>query len=130
VTLLPFRRAGSVYPLNVMVLSNNMMAAVYHDRIDKAERDRVIVTTFRLVCALPPIICASAFRNLASIIGYAGSLAIVISMIVPPYLAMRSREMCQKRFGASDTPFDGPLSSPLALRCVMAAGTALLVATV
>jgi hypothetical protein len=55
-----------------MVLSNNSMAAVYGDRVDKAERDRVIVTVFRLLCAVPPIVCALFLRSLTEIVDYAG----------------------------------------------------------
>jgi hypothetical protein len=55
-----------------MVLSNNSMAAIYGDRVDKAERDRVIVTVFRLLCAVPPIVCALFLRSLTEIVDYAG----------------------------------------------------------
>ncbi|KAG5188382.1 hypothetical protein JKP88DRAFT_353407 [Tribonema minus] len=72
VVLFPALDVLSVYPLNVMVLANNLMAAVYHDRVDKAEQDRVIVAVFRLGCAVPPILAAVALNSLTQIVDYAG----------------------------------------------------------
>lgn len=56
----------------VQVVANNMMAAVYNDHVDNAENDSVIVTTFRICCAVPPLLCALLWRDFASIVGYAG----------------------------------------------------------
>ncbi|CAN0500234.1 unnamed protein product, partial [Discosporangium mesarthrocarpum] len=72
VVLFPAIDVTSVYPLNVMVVANNIMAAVYSDRMDKAEKDRVIVTTFRMACAIPPLVFAAVFRDLTKIVDYAG----------------------------------------------------------
>lgn len=49
-----------------------MMAAVYNDHVDNAEADNVIVTTFRISCAVPPLLCALLFKDFAAIIDYAG----------------------------------------------------------
>lgn len=49
-----------------------MMAAVYNDHVDNAENDSVIVTTFRIACAVPPLFCALLWKDFASIVGYAG----------------------------------------------------------
>lgn len=49
-----------------------MMAAVYNDHVDNAENDSVIVTTFRIFCAVPPLLCALIWRDFAAIVGYAG----------------------------------------------------------
>lgn len=54
------------------VVANNMMAAVYNDHVDNAENDAVIVTTFRIACAVPPLLCALLWRDFAAIVGYAG----------------------------------------------------------
>lgn len=48
------------------------MAAVYNDHVDNAENDSVIVTTFRIACAVPPLLCALLWRDFAAIVGYAG----------------------------------------------------------
>lgn len=48
------------------------MAAVYNDHVDNAENDPVIVVTFRILCAVPPLLCALVWRNFAAIVGYAG----------------------------------------------------------
>lgn len=49
-----------------------MMAAVYNDHVDNAENDSVIVTTFRIACAVPPLLWALLFKDFAAIVGYAG----------------------------------------------------------
>lgn len=54
------------------VVANNMMAAVYNDHVDNAENDSVIVTTFRVACAVPPLLWALLFKDFAAIVGYAG----------------------------------------------------------
>ena len=54
------------------VVANNMMAAVYNDHVDNAENDSVIVTTFRIACAVPPLLWALLFKDFAAIVGYAG----------------------------------------------------------
>lgn len=51
-----------------------MMAAVYNDHVDNAETDGIIVTTFRIGCAVPPLLCALVFRDFAKIVDYAGVL--------------------------------------------------------
>jgi len=76
----------SIYPLNTLIMSQNLMAFVYHDRIDKAEEDDVIKLVFRLLCAVPPILCAVAISNLLSIMDYAGATVCILSFIIPPYL--------------------------------------------
>lgn len=54
------------------VVANNLMAAVYNDHVDNAENDSLIVTTFRIGCAVPPLLWALLFKDFASIVGYAG----------------------------------------------------------
>lgn len=54
------------------VVANNLMAAVYNDHVDNAENDSVIVTTFRIGCAVPPLLWALLFKDFAAIVGYAG----------------------------------------------------------
>lgn len=50
-----------------------MMAAIYHDHVDHAENDKVVITTFRIACAVPPLLCALLLRDFAAIISYAGA---------------------------------------------------------
>ncbi|CAM9126041.1 unnamed protein product, partial [Laminaria digitata] len=123
VVLFPAMDVTSVYPLNVMVVANNMMAAVYNDHVDNAENDSVIVTTFRIACAVPPLLWALLFKDFAAIVGYAGCLTVLIAFVFPAYLNLISQRMCNERFGASKTPFTGAVtSSTPALMACMAFG--------
>eukprot|EP00752_Nemacystus_decipiens_P009075 g8103.t1 len=128
VVLFPAMDVTSVYPLNVMVVANNMMAAVYNDHVDNAENDSVIVTTFRIFCAVPPLLCALLWRDFAAIVGYAGCLTVMIAFVFPAYVNLLSKRMCEERFGASKTPFTGTItSSTPALYACMGFGVLLFV---
>ncbi|CAM9699999.1 unnamed protein product [Choristocarpus tenellus] len=123
IVLFPAIDVTSVYPLNVMVLASNMMAMVYNDRVDKAESDGVIVKTFRIACAAPPILCALLFRDLTRIVDYAGGMALIVALVIPGYLNHISQVMCEERFGTSQTPYSGRFSSSkVVLFTVMALG--------
>ncbi|CAM9330066.1 unnamed protein product [Hapterophycus canaliculatus] len=120
VVLFPAMDVMSVFPLNVMVVANNMMAAVYNDHVDNAENDAVIVTTFRIVCAVPPLLCALLWRDFAAIVGYAGCLTVIIAFVFPAYVNLLSKRMCEERFGESKTPFTGAVTSstPALYACI------------
>ncbi|CAB1101799.1 unnamed protein product [Ectocarpus sp. CCAP 1310/34] len=106
VVLFPAMDVTSVYPLNVMVVANNMMAAVYNDHVDNAENDSVIVTTFRGEADVVPFID--------------GCLTVMIAFVFPAYVNLLSKRMCEERFGASKTPFTGAITSstPALYACI------------
>lgn len=54
------------------VVANNMMALVYNDHVDDAQTDAIVVITFRVACAVPPLLCALLFRNFSEIVNYGG----------------------------------------------------------
>ncbi|CAM9145975.1 unnamed protein product, partial [Hapterophycus canaliculatus] len=120
VVLFPALDVASVFPLDVMVVANNMMAAVYDDHIDSAENDAVIVVTFRILCAVPPLLFALLWRDFAAIVGYAGCLMVIIAFVFPAYVNLLSKRMCEERFGESKTPFTGAVSSstPALYTCI------------
>ncbi|CAN0378008.1 unnamed protein product [Ascophyllum nodosum] len=128
VVFFPALDVTSVYPLNVTVLANNAMATIYNDHVDSANIDPVVVTTFRMACAVPPLLCALLFRDFAAIVGYGGNLAIMIAFVIPAYLNLISQKMCEERFGSSRTPFTGDVvsSTPVLYAC-MVLGTLLFV---
>ncbi len=97
----------------------------YHDRVDKAMRDRVIRTTFRLACGIPPILLSFVCSRLKLIETYAGSLSIIIALIFPSYLSIQSQKRCQDRFGSSRTAYDNVFSSPKVARTILIAGVCL-----
>ncbi|CAM9635109.1 unnamed protein product [Pylaiella littoralis] len=122
VVLFPAMDVTSVYPLNVMVLANNLMAAVYNDHVDNAENDPVIVVTFRIMCSVPPLLCALVWRDFAAIVDYAGSITVVIAFVFPAYVNLISKRMCEERFGASKTPFTGAFTSSTPVLYAVIAG--------
>ncbi|CAM9564587.1 unnamed protein product [Ascophyllum nodosum] len=131
VVFFPALDVTSVYPLNVMVVANNVMATVYSDHVDSASTDPVVVTTFRIACAMPPLLCALFVRDFAAIVGFGGNLAIMIAFVIPAYLNLLSQKLCEERFGASRTPFTGDVvSSTPALHACMVLGALLFVGLV
>lgn len=50
------------------------MELVYGDNVERAGTDRIIITTFRAGCAIPPLLCALLLRDLSQIVFYAGEL--------------------------------------------------------
>mmetsp|Transcript_18363 Transcript_18363/g.24233 ORF Transcript_18363/g.24233 Transcript_18363/m.24233 type:complete len:169 (+) Transcript_18363:1-507(+) len=128
VILFPVMDVVSIYPLNSITMASNVMAAFYHDRIDKAEKDKFIVRFFRTICTVPPLLCALFVGdNLDIVLSYAGSCAIPIAMIIPPYLNYISQKKVIEEldFPSPKTHLTGVFSSPSALFCIMAIGSIL-----
>ncbi len=102
----------------------------YHDRIDKAMRDRVVYTVFRLACGIPPILLSFLCSHLKLIETYAGSISIVIALIFPSYLSLQSRKRCIDRFGSSRTAYDTIFSSPVIARVILFVGICLFILSI
>jgi len=119
----------SVYPLNALIMAQNLMAFVYHDRVDKAEEDAVIKTTFRLAAALPPLLCALSVSNLVSILDYAGATVCLVSFIIPPYLNQLSIKHIEDEFETTKTrtPFSTLFSYALPSKILIILGWVLFV---
>mmetsp|Transcript_27538 Transcript_27538/g.34416 ORF Transcript_27538/g.34416 Transcript_27538/m.34416 type:complete len:137 (-) Transcript_27538:276-686(-) len=108
----------SVFPLCAITMASNAMAVYYHDRIDKAEKDKYIVRFFRLLCSVSPFLCSFFLSNgFDAILMYGGMSAIPISLIIPPYLNYISQKVVKKRLGyrTANTPFTGICSHPVIL---------------
>ncbi len=99
----------------------------YHDRVDKAMRDRVVVVTFRLACGIPPILLSFFCSRLKLIETYAGSISIAIALIFPSYLSLQSQKRCQDKFGTSRTAYDTVFSKPRVARLIIFIGICLFV---
>ena len=53
-----------------------------------------------------------------------GCLAIIIALVIPPYLNIVSRQTCQKKFGRVETPYSmGVVSSPAVSWCILIVGS-------
>eukprot|EP01084_Bolivina_argentea_P051721 95143_1 len=130
IVLFPALDVISVYPVNTIVAANVLMALVYHDRVDKAMRDRVVNTTFRLACGIPPILLSFLCSRLKLIETYAGSISIVIALIFPSYLSLQSRKRCQDQFGTSQTAYDTLFSSPTIAKVILFVGISLFILSI
>ncbi|CAM9246931.1 unnamed protein product [Heterosigma akashiwo] len=110
-------------------MAQNLMAFVYHDRVDKAEEDAVIKTTFRLAAALPPLLCALSVSNLVSILDYAGATVCLVSFIIPPYLNQLSIKHIEDEFETTKTrtPFSTLFSYALPSKILIILGWVLFV---
>ncbi|CAM9101584.1 unnamed protein product [Heterosigma akashiwo] len=128
VLLFPALDVVGIFPLNAIAAAQNLMAATYHDRMDKAESDKFIVRFFRLVTSLTPILLALFVgSNLDTVLCYAGTCAVLICMIIPPFLNLKSQKYVKEHLGFSnaDTPFSGPMSKPAVLKSLMGVGALL-----
>ena len=82
----------SAFPLNGITLGNSLMGSYYGSMIRQVEGDRLKVTLFRLLGAVPPIIGACFVRELGTITAYTGVTGFIIAFTFPAILNMKSRE--------------------------------------
>lgn len=99
IVLFPAADVLSIFPLNTIVVADNILAVYYGDKIDKIQHNTHIRRLFRLFVAVPPIVGACLCANFTKIIDYTGVLAIVISCIFSPLLSILGRETCRSEFG-------------------------------
>uniref|UniRef100_A0A7S2V546 Amino acid transporter transmembrane domain-containing protein n=1 Tax=Fibrocapsa japonica TaxID=94617 RepID=A0A7S2V546_9STRA len=99
VLIFPVFDTISAFPLNAINLSTNVMAAIYHDRVDKAERDPTICGFFRGTCASVALVAAAFCTKLDVILDYAGSFGILLAMVIPPYLSYVSEKGTREELG-------------------------------
>ena len=135
VALFPAIDCLSVFPLNAVFLSNNVMACFFQRRWHAGEISRRTRYLCRLLCCVPPFACAFAFPSLAKALSFTGIVGIVLPFIITPLLHASSLAECHQRWGATD--FDraelaagfglGALSSPRFVVAFGAFGSLLLV---
>jgi len=104
----------SAFPLNAITLGNNLMGAVFGRRIHEVEQNRWIVSSFRMIASIPPIILGIIVRKLGTITDYAGTSGFIITFTFPALLYIYSSrkaalkgftiETAYATFGSS-TPF-------------------------
>ena len=136
VELFPAFDCLSVFPLNAVFLSNNLMASLFERRWHAGEVPRRTRYLCRLLCCVPPFACAFAFPSLAKALNFTGIVGIVLPFIITPLLHRASRLECEQRWGVKrfaraeeEAGFVLPygLSSPLFVMLIGASGMGLLV---
>lgn len=103
VLLFPALDVASAFPLNAITLGNNMldMGNTQQNDIDCQSAGpplRVKTVGFRLLAAVPPLVVAVFVRDLGRISEYAGTVGIVITLVFPALLNLRSRTLMKEVF--------------------------------
>ena len=134
VALFPALDCLSVFPLNAVFLSNNVLSVLFQKRWHAGRLPRRTRYGARLLCCVPPFACAFAFPSLAKALSFTGIVGILLPFIVTPVLHRASLAECTARWGAA--AFDraerdvgyglGPLSSPVVASAFGFIGCALL----
>ena len=138
VSIFPAIDCLSVFPMNAIFLSNNLLAVVFQKRWHAGRIDRRTRYACRLLCCVPPLICAFAFPSLAKALGFTGIIGIVLPFIVTPMLHAASLREYRNRWGAAyfdacerDSDFaQYGFSSPAVVKASGAFGALLLAYTV
>lgn len=100
----PALNVMSAYPLNAIVLGNNLLVGACGS---SAETDRLVKVFFRLLASTPPIIGAFFVKELGIITSYAGVLAFVTVLAYPALLFISSKRAVEKRGKMNATYYDG-----------------------
>lgn len=111
VVTFPALNVVSSFPLNAIVLGNNLMAAVYGEDVHEHEANIKYRVLFRLLSSVPPIIGAIFVRELGLITSYAGIFAIATAFVFPPLLYMQSIAITERRGLKRRTCYEGAGSS-------------------
>ncbi|CAB9518408.1 expressed unknown protein [Seminavis robusta] len=83
-----------VFPLHALVLGNSLMAVWYKDRTNPLQQNRWIISAFRIVAAVPPLIGGLYVRELGTILDYNGIFGLAIAFVFPAWLYLSSTERC------------------------------------
>jgi len=110
VVLFPALDVASAFPLNGITLGNCLMGKYYGEDIRKHEGDRRKVTVFRILAAVPPIIGATAVRQLDTITEYTGLTGYIICFVFPGLLHINSEKECKRRGVEERTIYGGFLT--------------------
>ena len=133
VSLFPAVDCLSVFPINALFLSNNLMSIAFGDKWRSGGVRRRVRVGSRLLCILPPFACALAFPSLAKALDFTGLVGIALAYIVTPALHLTSLHMCRARWGGqafdaaeAEAGFATRLSRPNLVIGMGASGTLLL----
>ncbi len=125
VVLFPPCDVISAFPLNGLTLGNNLLAAFVPDPAQQLVRRNKVV--FRLLAAIPPVVGACFFRNLTTVLNYAGCTGIVLAFLFPALLQYASINQARVDIGADvRTPYSYALLTHRAFIFFMIALSAIL----
>ena len=119
VVLFPPFDVVSAFPLNGLTLGNNLMAACVTD--PATQRLARVKVPFRLLAAVPPIAGALFFRDLKTVLDYAGCTGIILAFLFPTLLQWASINTAQVQVGDFRTPFSTALATNKAVLSLMIA---------
>jgi len=111
VVAFPALNVVSSFPLNAIVLGNNLMAAVQGEDVHEHETNVKCRVIFRLLSSVPPIIGSTFVRELGVITSYAGIFAIATAFVFPPLLYIQSIAITERRGLKRRTCYEGVGSS-------------------
>lgn len=87
------------YPLNAIVLGNNLLSAWAGDVSPSIEKRRCIKLTFRFIAAATPLVGAFFVHDLAKILSVTGVVGFGLAFIFPASLNVFSQRACDRIFG-------------------------------
>jgi len=135
VALFPALDCLSVFPMNAIFLSNNVLATLFQRRWHAGAISRQTRYACRLACCVPPFACAFAFPSLSRALDFTGIVGIVLPFIITPLLHRASLRECRARWGRdrfddfeADGDYAGRGWSPPGLVSAAGAAGALLLA--
>lgn len=116
VVLFPALDVLSIAPLTTIVLADNLLPALLLHASPPSPDGRGSTwrrPVCRVVCGVPPVVCAWFVPNLSRAVAWTGAIAILVSFVVPPYLNHLSFVALTEEQGLdTTTPFSTRLCSP------------------
>jgi hypothetical protein len=115
IVLFPALDVASAFPLNAIILGNNLMSFYFTDSYHSHPVDHYwypyIKKIFRLLAAVPPLLGAASINDLGKITDYTGITGFAIAFIFPSLLAIYSEELCKRLNLSYTTPYSHVLTS-------------------
>lgn len=99
------------YPLNAIVLGNNLLSAYAGDVTPSMEQSRLVKHGFRLLAAVLPIVGAFLVSDLDRILSVTGVVGFGVAFFFPAILSAKSATMCVQVFGEQKAG-PGPARTP------------------
>ena len=118
VVVFPALNCISSFPLNAIVLGNNMMATIYGDNVREYELNIRFRVAYRLLSTVPPIVGALFVRELGLITAYAGLFSIATAFVFPPLLYIQSKAMARTAGLENKTCYENIYASNIAATAI------------
>lgn len=130
VVLFPALDVISVMPINGIIVASNIMASVYGEDTPKMERNRKLVTVYRVLGCLPAMVGGALIYQFDKVLDFTGVFGMLICMVFPGLIFEKSRATCQLRWPHyPHNPSDHWFSNVTVSRTIVALGVIGLIAT-